>query len=71
MKSRSITLLIGGMVGALIGLLVAWIIFEDESEGTEVGPGGASRVKVRPNDAINLVMGAIALVRQIAALRQR
>jgi len=69
-NSRSTGLLIGSVVGALLGLLVAWIIFEDD-EGTEVGPGGAARWKVGPSEAINLTVGTIAVVRQIAAMRRR
>ena len=71
MNSRSTGLLIGSVVGTLLGLLVAWIILEDEIEGTEVGPGGAARWKVGPSEAINLTVGTIAVVRQIAAMRQR
>lgn len=57
-------------MGALLGLLVAWIILEDQ-EGTEVGPGGAKRWKIGPVDAINLTVGTIAVIRQIAVMRQR
>ena len=71
-KVRSNGLLIGGIVGALLGLLVAWILLDEESDGAEVGPGGsAPRPTIRPGDAINLTVGAIGVVRQIAALRQR
>jgi hypothetical protein len=71
-KSRSSGLLIGGIVGALLGLTVAWILLDDEGDGEEVGPGGgAPRARLRPGDAINLTVGAIGVIRQIAALRQR
>ena len=71
MKSQSSGLLIGGIVGALLGLLIAWIILDDQDEGTEIGPGGASRRQINPTDAINLTVGAVGVARQIAALRQR
>ena len=72
MKPRSSALLIGGIVGALLGLAIAWILLGDADEGAEAGPGGrAPRQKLRPSDAINLTIGAIGVVRQIAALRQR
>ena len=72
-KSRSSGLLIGGIVGALLGLTVAWILLDDEGDGEEVGPGGGAprSKKLRPGDAINLTVGAIGVVRQIAALRQQ
>lgn len=70
MKTRSTALLIGGIVGALLGMLVAWILIEEE-EGTDIGPGGAARRKLAPKDAINLALGTISVVRQIAALRHR
>lgn len=70
-KSRTTGILIGGIVGALLGLMVAWILLDDEGEGTEVGPGGAERRGLKPTDAINLTVGTIGVIRQIAALRQR
>lgn len=70
MKPRTISLLIGGIAGALLGMLVAWIL-SDTERGAEIGPGGARRKKIQPADVVNLSVAAIGIIRQIANLRQR
>ena len=70
MKPRTISLFIGGIAGALLGMLVAWIL-SDTERGTEVGPSGASRKKIRPADVVNLGVAMIGVIRQIANLRQQ
>lgn len=72
MRTRTTGLLIGGLVGALLGALAAWIILE-EKEGTETGPTGKGhgRRSLGASDALKVLMSAVALVQQIAKLRQR
>ncbi|MGQ9517669.1 MAG: hypothetical protein ACUVWB_05295 [Anaerolineae bacterium] len=72
MRTRTSGLLIGGLVGALLGALAAWIILE-EKEGTETGPAGKGhgRRSLGASDALKVLMSAVALVQQIAKLRQR
>ena len=71
MKPRATGMLIGGIVGALLGLLVAWILLDNEGMRTEVGPGKAPARKIRPGDTVSLLMAAAGVVRQIASMRQR
>ncbi len=72
MRTRTTGVLIGGLVGALLGALAAWIILE-EKEGVEVGPAGRGHGQraVAPSDILKVLMSAVALVQQIAKLRQR
>lgn len=72
MSWRSKGLILGAVVGALAGLLVAWVILEDSpSEGES--PAGAlpGRRKIRSRDVVKLAMSAATLIRQIADLRAR
>ena len=68
MKTRTTGIIIGAVAGALLGLLVAWILLEREGQPAEAG---LQRRPMRPNDVIALVLSAIGLVRQVAVLRQR
>lgn len=68
MKTRTTGIIIGAVAGALLGLLVAWILLEKEGPSAEVG---AQRRPMRPNDVIALILSAVGLVRQVAVLRQR
>lgn len=72
MRTRTTGVLIGGLVGALLGALAAWIILE-EKEGVEAGPAGRGpgRRELGPSDILKVLMSAVALVQQIAKLRQR
>ncbi len=65
MQPRTTGLIVGGITGALLGMLVAWIILDNGAGGTEVGPGGQVRSRVQPRDAIGLAISAIGMVRQI------
>ncbi len=66
MNARNKALIIGGAIGALIGLLAAWIYVRDlgEKEGTPESPGLA------PGDALKLGLTTLGLLRQIAGLRE-
>ena len=69
---RAKGLLIGGVTGALLGMLVGWIVLEDSSRGGEAPTGrGEGRGKLRPADAAKLLTVAVTLVRQIADIRNR
>ena len=73
MNWRGRGLLIGGLVGALLGGLVAWIILEGTTESGEspAGEVSGSSLSVRPGDAVKLLSSAAVLVRQIADIRER
>lgn len=66
MNARSKALIIGGAIGALVGLLAAWIYVRDvgEEEGASESPGLA------PGDALRLGLTTLGLLRQIAGLRE-
>ncbi len=72
MRTRTTGVLIGGLVGALLGAFVAWIILEDR-EGVEAGPAGRGygRHGLAPSDILKVLMSAMALVQQISKLRGR
>lgn len=71
-QTRTIGMLIGGLVGALLGALAAWIIL-GEKEGVETGPAGRGhgRPSLGASDILKVLMSAVALIQQIAKLRQR
>lgn len=68
---RSKGLILGAVAGALMGLLVAWVILEDASGEGESPVGISSRRKIRSRDVVKLATSAAMLVRQIADLRAR
>lgn len=67
MNARSKALVVGGVIGALMGLLAAWIYVRDlpEEEGREI-----TLPRLVPGDALKLGLGALGLLRQIAGLRE-
>ncbi|MBC7224554.1 MAG: hypothetical protein H5T59_09835 [Anaerolineae bacterium] len=70
MDWRSKGLIIGAVAGALLGLLVAWVILEDvPAEGESPVGARPGRKKVRSRDVVKLATSAAMLVRQIAELR--
>ncbi|OQY21873.1 MAG: hypothetical protein B6I34_06715 [Anaerolineaceae bacterium 4572_32.1] len=60
MNARNKALLAGGMLGALLGLLAAWIYVRDLEEGQES--------QVEPADALKLGLSALGFLRQVAGL---
>jgi len=71
MKSRTTGIVIGAVAGALLGLLVAWIILDrDEADMTTKSAGKRPRA-VTPTDVVSLASAALGLVRQVSNLRQR
>jgi len=65
MTARNKALVVGGVIGALLGLLAAWIYIRDlpEEEGQET-----ALPKVAPSDTLKLGLGIMTLLRQIADL---
>ena len=67
MNARSKALVVGGAIGALLGLLAAWIYVRhlSEGEGQETDLPG-----IAPGDALKLGLGVLGLLRQITGLRE-
>jgi len=67
MSARSKALIVGGAIGALLGLLAAWIYVRDlpAEEGQE-----PQLPAVVPGDALKLGLTVLGLLRQIAGLRE-
>lgn len=65
MNARNKALVVGGIIGALFGLLAAWIYVRDlsDEEGQESMP------ELAPGDALKLGLGVLTLLRQVAGLR--
>jgi hypothetical protein len=67
MNARSKALIAGGAIGALVGLLAAWIYVRDlaeEGEQESQVPG------IAPGEALKLGLTTLGLLRQIAGLRE-
>lgn len=67
MNARNKALIVGGAIGALLGLLAAWIYVRDLSEGEGQEPALDG---LTPGDALRLGFGVLSLLRQIAGLRE-
>ena len=67
MNARNKALIVGGAIGALLGLLAAWIYVRglSEGEGQELALDGLT-----PGDALRVGFGVLGLLRQIAGLRE-
>jgi hypothetical protein len=67
MNTRNKALIVGGTIGALVGLLAVWIYIRDlpEEEGQEAALPG-----IAPGDTLKLGLGILGLLRQIAGLRE-
>lgn len=63
--------MIGAIAGALLGLLVAWIVLDKEEEAAEAGSTAVARRPIKPNEVIALVLASVGVARQVATLRQR
>ena len=72
MDRRTKGLLIGGVAGALLGVLTAWIIVGDSSHGGDT-PAGAIEgfKKIQPGDVLKLLTASAVVIRQVADLRAR
>lgn len=67
MNVQNKALITGGAIGALVGLLAAWIYVRDlidEGRESQQVPG------VAPSDALKLGLTVLGLLRQIAGLRE-
>ena len=72
MNWRARGLLIRGLAGALLGVLVAWVILEESPrEGAAPLGKGRSRKRVQPGDVVKLLTSAAVFVRQVADMRSR
>ncbi len=67
MNARSKALIAGGVIGALAGVLAAWLYVRDmpEEEGRE-----PASPRIAPGDVLKLGLGVLGLLRQIAGLRE-
>jgi hypothetical protein len=67
MKAHNKALIVGGAIGALVGLLAAWIYVRDlmEEEGQE-----SAAPEVTPGDALKVGLSVLGLLRLIAGLRE-
>jgi len=68
MNVRSKALIAGGAIGALVGLLAAWIYVRDLAD--EGGQEAQQSPGVAPGDALKLGLTVLGLLRQIAGLRE-
>ena len=70
MDWRGKGMIIGGLAGAMLGMLVAWILLEDSGRPGE-SPTGAVRqpMKLKPTDLVRLITSVVMIVRQVADLR--
>ena len=65
MNARNKALIVGGVIGALLGVLAAWIYVRDlPEEETPQLPD------VAPGDVLKIGLGVLGLLRQIAGLRE-
>lgn len=70
MKLRTRVMIIGGFVGALLGVGAAYLYLRSAS--VEVSEEGEEELPaVDPGDAIRLSLGVLRVLRQIAGLGQR
>jgi hypothetical protein len=67
MNARNKAIMVGGVIGALLGLLAAWIYVRDLPEGEEQE---TQLPAITPGDALKLGLTALGLLRQIAGLRE-
>ena len=67
MNARNKALIVGGAIGALVGLLAAWIYVRDlrAEEGQESALPG-----VAPGEALKIGLGVLGLLRQVAGLQE-
>lgn len=73
MEGRTKSLIIGGVIGAILGVASAWILLNRPSGGGEEGTGEKmpASANIRWQDLIKVSLSGLTLVRQIADLDQR
>ena len=67
MSARNKAFMVGGVIGALLGLLAAWIYLRDLPEEEEQE---TQLPAIAPGDALKLGLTVLGLLRQIAGLRE-
>jgi hypothetical protein len=67
MSARNKAFMVGGVIGALLGLLAAWIYVRDLPEAEEQE---AQLPAITPGDALKLGLTMLGLLRQIAGLQE-
>jgi hypothetical protein len=69
MNTRTKVFVFGGLVGALIGLLAAWLyVREAESAGVDLDERAG--VEITPRTGLQVGLGVLGVLRQIANLGQ-
>jgi hypothetical protein len=69
MKAQTRVMVIGGILGALVGVGAAYLYLR--SDPVEVDEEGEEKLpSVEPGDAIKLSLGVLGVLRQIAGLGQ-
>ncbi|RME82570.1 MAG: hypothetical protein D6775_10510 [Caldilineae bacterium] len=66
---RSQTLLIGALIGALLGLAIAWVASDArQKQELLLEEGKAARIRPRARDWVSLAVAGVSLVRQLAEM---
>jgi len=64
MNSRNKTLIIGGLIGSVLGILAAWLYVRTAREEDEAKPSEA----IPPGKMVKLGLSIIEVLRQVTAL---
>jgi hypothetical protein len=73
MEGRTKGLIIGGVIGAILGVASAWILLNRPSGDDAEGPGEKvpATADIRWRDLLKVSLSGLTLVRQIAELGRR